>query len=432
MTRRNGEIAVLDPIYGDIVIDGEVASLVVAPVVQRLRHVRLSNIDSIDMPGIAGISRFEHSLGVVYLAKQIRLNQSMGRLERLALEASALLHDWSITAFGHLVEEAFRYVGTNFDHQERLYEIVSAEHSMEVGGVNRQLFGGRESGIGRWIHKTVDNESADDLLRSLVDHLRGYGRYGSLISGGIDLDNIDNVFRIAWHMGLAVNWETPVLLARSVVDVHEGGGELVFHRNATELIEAWLGLRSAVYERLMLAEQDFSAKLMILHSTILAYEAGEILEIDWNLTDNELLEKFRNSDTEEVRENIKRWELGELWYTTPLYWFAGQRPEFTRMLSFSSELSAEIGRSCFAYAIKDKRERRLTVRFDDESVQVIGDDSEKWVFGVGSMVRRTFRRNEVTTTLRFAEEFFSTTVLGPAVPQVSSAREEQQNQLCFL
>ena len=434
MTRRNVGTAVSDPIYGDIVLDGEVASLAAAPVVQRLRHVRLSNIDSLDMPGISGISRFEHSLGVAYLAQRTGLYKSMERLDRLALEASALLHDWSITAFGHLVEEAYRYVGTSFDHQERLYEIVAAEHPMEVGGVERQLFGGRESGIRKWIHETVGRESSDDFLRGLVEHLRGYGRFGGLIAGTIDLDNIDNVFRIAWHMGLTVDREIPISLARSVVGIHEGGagGEPVFRRDARYPIEQWLRLRSAVYERLMLAERDFSAKLMILYATILSFEAGDILEIDWNLTDSELLNRLKNSSTEQAREIINRWEVGELWYTTPLHWFAGQRPDFTQLYSFSRALSGEIDRSCFAYGIKDKRERKLFVRLEDESVWEVGESAGKWVLGVGSVARKAFRGEEIDRTLRLAETFFSTTDLGPAVPGVTSMREEPSSQLCFL
>jgi uncharacterized protein len=61
----------LDPLHGPIEFDETVLALIRSPVVQRLRHVRLSNIDSVDMPAIANLSRFEHVLGVAYLAGEV-------------------------------------------------------------------------------------------------------------------------------------------------------------------------------------------------------------------------------------------------------------------------------------------------------------------------------------------------------------------------
>ena len=57
------DITYLDVLYGDVALSDEIADLVGRPLLQRLRHIRLSNIDSLDMPGISGTSRFEHALG---------------------------------------------------------------------------------------------------------------------------------------------------------------------------------------------------------------------------------------------------------------------------------------------------------------------------------------------------------------------------------
>ena len=96
----------LDPIYGSIQISESLSTLVQKPVVQRLRHIRLSNIDSVDIPSIANLSRFEHVLGVAHLAGVLGVRSKLAQEELLVLDASALLHDWAITSFGHLVEEA--------------------------------------------------------------------------------------------------------------------------------------------------------------------------------------------------------------------------------------------------------------------------------------------------------------------------------------
>ena len=136
-----------DSIYGQISVDDDISLLIKLPVLQRLRHVRLSNIDSLNMPGIANLSRYEHAIGVGHLATQLGMNYRLSREDRLALSASALLHDWAITSFGHLVEEAFQYVGTGFDHEHRLYEIIAGEGLEEIGGINRQIIHGRQANV---------------------------------------------------------------------------------------------------------------------------------------------------------------------------------------------------------------------------------------------------------------------------------------------
>jgi uncharacterized protein len=133
-----------DSLYGHIEFDSEISSLILKPIVQRLRHVRLSNINSLDLPGIANLSRFEHVLGAAYLASRVGFRNRLSHFHDLALQASALLHDWAITAFGHLVEEALQYVGTGFSHESRLSDIASGGLPEEVLGVQRQILFGRK------------------------------------------------------------------------------------------------------------------------------------------------------------------------------------------------------------------------------------------------------------------------------------------------
>jgi len=70
-------------------------SYVVASSVLAFR-LRLSNIDSIDIPSIANLSRFEHVLGVAHLSTLLALRPTLDRDELLVLDGAALLHDWAI------------------------------------------------------------------------------------------------------------------------------------------------------------------------------------------------------------------------------------------------------------------------------------------------------------------------------------------------
>jgi uncharacterized protein len=396
-----------DALYGPISLSSEIALLASAPVVQRLRHVRLSNIDSLDMPGIANLSRYEHVIGVAHLAQEVGLTSRLSAHERIVVQAAALLHDWAITAFGHLVEEALQYVGTGFDHEQRLDQIVSGETPEEIGGINRQIIGGRETGLRKWAWKVSGSrDEADSIISEIRDHILGKGKYGRLISGSIDLDNSDNLFRIAWHMGLQVDRETPLRLANAIMDVDAQSGDIVFSPSAASDIETWSATRENVYGHLMLAPKDFSAKLMILYSAVSAFEANEISTLDWGLNDHDFVEKLKRSSLEKVRETVTRWIVGDLWHTTPLVWMSGERPAYHEVRSFSERISEKLDRTCFAYAIKDKRNRALHIQFTGGHRRKFGETSDQWLLGVGSPKKRVFSAAETKRVLELATDFF--------------------------
>jgi HD superfamily phosphohydrolase len=419
-----------DPLYGRVQLDEELSALAAKPIVQRLRHVRLSNIDSIDLPGIANISRFEHVLGVTHLASQVAFRTRLSQADNLVLQAAALLHDWAITAFGHLVEEALQYVGTRFNHAERLREIASGVAQEEILDVGRQILVGRENGLPQWISSVTKSETESrNLLAAIAEVIVGEGRFGGAIAGDIDLDNIDNVFRMAYHMGLDVDRTVPLRLARAMVDFDSRTGNPIFRRTAEPEIEIWRKARSNVYENLMLARSDFAGKAMLLFATIRAFEEGEIRKVDWSLTDVDFMHRLLSSKVAESRDAAERWVAGELWDFVPLRWMGGERPDYPTLLKFGHELSTHVDRTCFAYGIKDKRNRRLSIHFDDSSVESFGENPTQWLLGVGSPERRSFTSSEIRAVFDFAKSYLDTSVVGRPSAAVSEKREIQPSFL---
>jgi HD superfamily phosphohydrolase len=406
-----------DAVYGPFELERPLRELAGTPAIQRLRHVRLSNIDSIDMPGIANVSRYEHVLGVAHLASRVGFAAELTYLKRLALCAAAMLHDWAITAFGHLMEEAYQYAGTGFDHEHRLREIVASEAPEEINGLGRQILLGRETGLPRWLTTVTDSPAQESqLLRDITDFIAGQGSLGPIVAGDIDVDNIDNVFRLAHHMGLEVDRRVPVLLVESIHGVDPSSCSLILDESADRYVAAWQDARAALYEMLMLAPRDFAGKLMMLYGTFGALSAGEIGKTDWALTDAQLIDRLLRSGSKAVRETTQRWLVGELWDTTPLYWMHGARPAFREMWRFSEAISSQLRRRCFAYAIKDKRARAVRVRLAEGTQRSLGVPSDSWVLGVGSPTKRRFTVAEVETVMDAAARFFTTEVMGPAVP----------------
>lgn len=405
---------VFDPLYGSVYLGAEISDLIYSPIIQRLRHIRLSNIDSLDIPSISNLSRFEHVVGVAYLSSEIGLQAQLKNIQDfVSLQATALLHDWAITSYGHLVEEALQYVGTQFDHEDRLYDIVSSTDLEEVGGVDMQILCGRETGLGNWIRRT-SQDKAHVLRDDIVDGIRGQGKWGPIIAGDIDLDNVDNVFRMAYHMGLPIDRGTPIRLARAIVDVDVKRRKPIFLPAAEQDIENWRETRRQVYQRLMLSRRDFIGKVMLLSATVDAYEAGQLSKQDWSLIDCQFLQGLLTSTVRSVRETAERWITGELWDCTPLRWMSGIRPDYPALRSFSSKLTNSLQRQCFAYGIKDKRDRRLEISFSDGFRREYGNTSELWLLGIGSPKKGSFTAQEIGKAFDMASDIFDTKIISEA------------------
>ena len=262
-----------------------------------------------------------------------------------------------------------------------------------------------------------------------MEYIGGRGRFGSAISGDIDLDNIDNVFRMAYHMGFPESRDVPLRLARAMVDFDKGTRQPVFKDGAAIDIELWRSTRRQVYEHLMPARSDFAGKAMLLFATIKAFEVGEIGALDWSLTDFAFMVRLLSSKSAYTRNAAERWIAGELWDLTPLQWMDGKRPDYSRMLAFSHELSASMDRECLAYGIQDKRDRQLTIHFQGGGTETFGEHPRQWLLGVGSPERRAFTVGESKAVFELARAYFETAIVGPVASRPKQAREVQPSLL---
>ena len=101
---------IYDALYGaiDLVFDPVIWKAISTPELQRLREVRLCNINSLCLTGGANVNRFEHSIGTCYLAQECLkawpLFNPLSKTEEKLFLLAALLHDSANAAFGHSLE----------------------------------------------------------------------------------------------------------------------------------------------------------------------------------------------------------------------------------------------------------------------------------------------------------------------------------------
>ncbi|WP_456469026.1 HD domain-containing protein [Archaeoglobus sp.] len=163
------EKSIQDSIHGVIKLEEWMVRIIDTPQFQRLRRVKQLGFASLVYPG-ANHTRFEHSLGVMHIARMLK--------ERLELDddvlAAALLHDIGHAPFSHSSERLLeKYAG--FRH-ENISRVIKGEL------------------------KDVMNDLGFSIseIEAMVA-----GKKRSIVNGEIDADRMDYLVRDSHYTGVA-------------------------------------------------------------------------------------------------------------------------------------------------------------------------------------------------------------------------------------
>ncbi|MHB8118227.1 MAG: HD domain-containing protein [Methanothrix sp.] len=276
---------IIDPLYGRIYLPDFAWDILTSPELQRLREIRLCNINSLCLTGGANINRFEHAIGTCYLAQKC-LN-SWPPLSPMSIEEqrhfilAALLHDITSAAFGHSVEYIESKEG--FDHENSFNYVTGIEQSDSYKYKSATL-----EPIFFGLRGMLSSKIPERDLKNIGEMIVGKGKFGPLIRSKMDLDNIDNVFRLAYHIGLVKCGEVPQQLAQSLYTLK---GKLIIRDESIHLIEQWHNLRKRLYYILLLNRDEFSAKAMLTEAIEIA-KLSDNRSINWRHVDYQFLEKL--------------------------------------------------------------------------------------------------------------------------------------------
>ena len=129
-----------DRLYGELTFPPIIQELLDCPGLLRLRDVRMANNQFVAFPAFANTSRYEHSLGVCYLAGICANSLGLPEKEKIELMIACLYHDVGTPPFAHAMEEVLQ-IHFNFDHEENLRQIVNGTSGSFEGNLEQIFFG---------------------------------------------------------------------------------------------------------------------------------------------------------------------------------------------------------------------------------------------------------------------------------------------------
>lgn len=396
-----------DPLFGAIDIPSWLEKILLTPEVQRLREVRLINTTTPYLAALSDTRRYTHTVGVLALALRVhsRLSMDFSREERDALLIAAVLHDVGTPPFAHL----FEYLLTatiGWTHEGMLKHIVAGDYRPE--GRYHQVYYGNQLALSR-VLRGWERET-----QLALEYVEGRGGLGTLIAGRLDLDNIDNVYRMCSLLGFRPDVAEALALADGL---GVGEGRPVVSRTTLSQIDAWRSWRRRAYEVLAFDESSLQGQAMLTDALSIALEQELLSAEQWAMTDEELLSFLfkKGRQYPPLRQLVQRFKIGDFYSPVFVGWYNTAKGEDDLRLperreTLRAHLRDRLGYEVSPYIFYDngtfEKELPISVREGGRVVdQVIGSTSASTVVAIFTPRRGRKRSSDTATVLEVLEDF---------------------------
>lgn len=161
-----------DSLHGNLQLNEFEVKIIDTPQIQRLRRIKQLGFTFLVYPG-ANHTRFEHSIGSMYLASRLAYGLNLNDEQREILRVCAIIHDAGHGPFSHVSESVL----------ERSHEELTSKLIMES-----PLF-------------DILSEKFDPM--EIIKIISGEGSLGQIISGDLDVDRMDYLLRDSYYTGVA-------------------------------------------------------------------------------------------------------------------------------------------------------------------------------------------------------------------------------------
>jgi HD superfamily phosphohydrolase len=256
-----------DPVHGYIEVPSPALAILDSPPLQRLRYIRQLGFSYLVYPG-ANHTRFEHSLGTMFLslvmARQLMLNEE----EQKMVTAAALIHDIGHGPFSHAIEPVMKKLcGITHHHASWFLEdpdlsLILEDHDISRAEVAAMLQGNHR--LSEILHGDLDVDRMDYLLRDA--HYTG-APYGTVDAHRLIRNTIITDGHIAIEEG-GINAAESLLIARTLmrpaVYFHHVSriAEMMFSHAVVEHLRSIRNTNPAAFMRL----DDAGCLQSLLHS----------------------------------------------------------------------------------------------------------------------------------------------------------------------
>ncbi|MDG4821912.1 HD domain-containing protein [Asanoa sp. WMMD1127] len=361
-----------------------ITSLLAAPEVQRLREVRLINTSTPNLAALSDVRRYAHTLGVLALGLRLapRLRQEHTKEDVETFLAAVVLHDVGSPAFAHLFEYILKSTG-GWTHESMLVHIIEGDYRPE--SIYHQVYHGQ----GLRLKAILETMQIDP--KSVVDMVMGVGPLGRLVAGSVDLDNIDNVYRMSVSLGFQPDIGAATSLAQGLFPDETTLG---VSQSALKHLHLWRKWRRKAYEILAFDEPTLQSQAMLTECFTAAIDAGLLGEEHWSLTDEDILKYLAGMrpKVKGVSSIVQRFFVGDFfstvfvgWYRQPMGDVDLRAPEPRAELR--ARLEERLRIPCVPYVFYDRGtfEKRLSLRIigrDGWVPEEIGQTSVSTLAGV--------------------------------------------------
>ena len=192
---KNEPVTLHDPVHGAIQVDELEWLLIQSRPVQRLKGIKQLGLVDAVYPG-ANHTRFEHSLGTMYVAGLMASRLGLSQEEVRKVRLAGLLHDLGHSALSHAVEGVL-------SRNPEIQPLVAGRRASRHEEFTREIIASHPFGEEaiRACERVFGN--ADEIFREVADIASG-GRppLGQIISGDLDADRIDFLLRDSHHSGV--------------------------------------------------------------------------------------------------------------------------------------------------------------------------------------------------------------------------------------
>jgi len=270
-----------DPVHGYIHITDVEKEIIDTPIFQRLRRIRQLAGANLTYPS-AQHTRFEHSLGTMYLAgltsTSLISKTQITDEDVQELRLSALLHDIGHGPFSHLFEEALTEK-RNLTHEDITQRII------------------KETEIKDLIEKYGFN-SRDISELSLGLSLKRAKFMNEIVAGGLSVDIMDYLLRDSYFTGVEYG---KVDVHRLIDSFEIFDGKLAIDQAALYAFEAFNIARYEMFKAVYFHRTVRATQAMLIRSITLADDKLKLTDISnlkrfLQLTDEVTLEKLIDLD----------------------------------------------------------------------------------------------------------------------------------------